>query len=95
MTNGGPVLTVGGEQTIMMTLPNKTTVPFRPDETIQVLLGRKYHPDGLRQLLSSCGLRELAFEEDFNPMLVQDESSGIRFGLALMIVEYEPQMAAP
>jgi uncharacterized SAM-dependent methyltransferase len=83
------------QETIMMTLPNKTTVPFRPNETIQVLLGRKYHPDGLRQLLSSCQLREVAFEEDFNPMMVQDDSSGARFGLAIMILEHEPKAALP
>lgn len=83
------------DETIMVTLPNKTTVPFRSNETIQVLLGRKYHPEGLRQLFSSCHLREVAFEEDFNPMMVSDDNKGVAFGLAIIILEHEPQPAAP
>lgn len=46
------------DQAIMMTLPNRETIPYLPQERIQLLLGRKYLPEGLRRMLVSCGLDE-------------------------------------
>lgn len=80
-------------ETTQMTLPNRETVPYRPDEAIQVLLGRKYLPEGLRRMLVSVGLAEVKFESSTSQTSDQDRLAG-DFGLALMVLQHTPAPAA-
>jgi len=82
------------DRTIAMTLPNRETIPYRPGEHIQVLLGRKYLPEGLRRLLASCGLTEVMFESA-SGQPSGHEGQASYFGLGLMLLQHVPQPAAP
>lgn len=80
-------------QTITLMLPNRETIPYRAGESIQVLLGRKYTPQGLRRLLSTCHLNELAYEEDFDQATRRNSQGSAAFGLAMMVLSHEPHAA--
>jgi hypothetical protein len=82
------------DRTIAMTLPNRETIPYRPGEHIQVLLGRKYLPEGLRRLLVSCGLTEVMFESA-SGQPSGHEGQASYFGLGLMLLQHVAQPAAP
>jgi uncharacterized SAM-dependent methyltransferase len=82
-------------QTLTLMLPNRETIPYRSGESIQVLLGRKYSPEGLRRMFSSCHLNELAFEEDFDPSPDRTAGRPNTFGLAMMVLQHEPHSVPP
>jgi L-histidine Nalpha-methyltransferase len=77
----------GGPLTMM--LPNRETIPYQSEESIQVLLGRKYTPDGMRRLLAKCGYKDLAFEQDYSHHLERGGGRSAVFGQALLILEYK------
>ena len=84
-----------GNEPIMMTLPNRETIPYRPQERIQLLLGRKYLPEGLHRMLVSCGLDEVIFESQSGQQPSGHEGQASYFGLALMLLKHVPHPAAP
>jgi len=84
-----------GDDLITLMLPNRETIPFRPGESIQVLLGRKYSPDGLRRMFASCQLTELAFEEDMSHAAAPHAGRSADFGLAMVVLQHEPTAAPP
>jgi uncharacterized SAM-dependent methyltransferase len=90
----GHYVNCGGE-TITLMLPNRETIPYRAGESIQVLLGRKFTPEGLRRMFSACHLNELAFEEDFNQTPERTGGRPSTFGLAMMVLQHEPHSAPP
>jgi uncharacterized SAM-dependent methyltransferase len=75
---------------IMITMPNRIVIPFRQGESIQVLLGRKYHTEGLRKMLRDCHLSELAFEEDTSHNRQRHAGRWAPFGLGMVILKHEP-----
>jgi L-histidine N-alpha-methyltransferase len=80
-------------ETLTLMLPNRETIPYRAGESIQVLLGRKFTPEGLRRMFTACHLNELAFEEDFNQTPERNAGRLNTFGLAMMVLQHEPHSA--
>jgi uncharacterized SAM-dependent methyltransferase len=76
--------------TIPLMLPNRESVPYHRDELIQVLLGRKFTPEGLRRMLFNSGYKDVAFEQDFSQPLSMDRARSAVFGQALLIAQYNP-----
>ncbi|WP_204071644.1 L-histidine N(alpha)-methyltransferase [Planotetraspora phitsanulokensis] len=82
-------------QTIPMMLPNGETIPYAAQEGIRVLLGRKYSLDGLRRHFSVAGLSELSVEATARRSDDLPGAEHAGFGLALMVLKYEPQGQQP
>jgi L-histidine N-alpha-methyltransferase len=67
---------------IRMTLPDRTSVSFPAEDTIRLLLTRKYGPDAFGSVLHDNGLRELG-DSHFDFI----HGSGSEFGMELMLFE--------
>lgn len=80
---------------IPMMMPNRVTIPFRADESIQVLLSRKYSANFVREMVAGCGFAELAFEYSASGP-AQSDMDDPSFGLSIMVLRRDdnPQPVA-
>lgn len=85
------------EQSIRITLPDRSTVEFPPDDTIRLYLTRKYLPSGIDRLISRAKLRKIAHQHvDFQG---PGTRRGGHFGMDLLVLsrarpgEREPNLA--
>lgn len=70
------------DATIEITLPDRTTVDFPPEDTIRLYLSRKYTGNGIKTLIATCGLSLLERERSvFDPT-----RSRFDFGIELMLL---------
>jgi uncharacterized SAM-dependent methyltransferase len=65
------------KQSMPMKLPDNTTIEFRPDDTIRLLISRKYTAAGIAHLLEAAGLTSLES--------TQSTQSRAGFGIALIL----------
>lgn len=72
-----------GDTTIILTLPNRETVPFLAGEGINVLLGRKYLAEALNGLLVAAELAEVSSAFRDEPTKAAPD---VRFGLGLTVL---------
>ncbi len=79
---------------IPLMMPNRVTIPYLAGESIQVLLGRKYSANFIREMVSGCGFAELAFEYHVSTPTLSDMDDP-SFGLAIMLLRRDdsPQPA--
>jgi len=67
---------------VKITLPDRTTVDFPPEDTIRLLLTRKYASKGINTLLRDCGFSLLSRERSiFDP-----GRNRLNFGMELMLL---------
>jgi L-histidine Nalpha-methyltransferase len=73
-----------GNQTMPMKLPDNTTINFLPNDTIRLLISRKYADCGITALTEECGLSSLAHDRSIQ------ERNG--FGLDLVLCAIDPAL---